>query len=1265
MTFLKLAFRSLCFQWGINATIFLIVVIISTILTGALFIGDSMRKSLRETALKRLGCVDSLILSDHWLSEQSFEFFSQEFSAIYPEIMIKGSIRSNNSQESFNVVIYGVSDSFWQLSIANESGVPSKWEPNEIVVNESLAKKMGISELSNAQATIYLNDANIYPMESLFASSDDLTYRYKASIRKILNDQDWPSNFSLFLDQRPPFNLFIPLSRLQRLLHLDNKVNIGFCVKNESPSTKIDKSFCNEKQGNSGSFSFDDLNLYSDVFSTSENQFVQIKNRHFLFSEEQAQFLISLLQKTVSDQRKQIGSNDWETQTKPLVQGMLTHLVNSIQCEKLDSSSKAQETNGEPNQSSPQNAVLISSSLETPYSLITGLNVSNQIVLLKTIEDQPVQTIEDDEIYLNSWTADDLNAKPGDIIVLRYYLPENSYNQPKEQMIRLRLAGILKMEEFASNAQIVSEIEHLTDAQNLADWNPPFPFDAKKIRPKDEEYWSSYRTTPKGFVSLQTSQKLFGSRFGKSTALFMALPLASQAADFIPKQLKTTAFDIQDASLFGISLIRVRENCLNASNGSTPFDVLFLCFSFFIVISVLILLVLFIRLSVDCQSKQIGILKTFGFSSQQITKVILLEYIPLTLFGAFFGIFSAMLFTKIMIYALNHYWISAIGIPFLKSSGSICSALIGFGITNLTVFLTIFGTIKSYRNLSQNDLLKQRQSGTMIQGTVCPKMLRSFLLLGGLLALTCLFFGISFACQDQQIRMASFFGTACLTLVLLILTLFLALRLYQRRQKNLMKLSRLFLSYLAEHAFQTSLSIGLLASSLFIIIAVGNFKLKAPSILSFPESAQNDVLSKRNDGGFALITETSLPFFINMNEFESEDQSFFSKKDSNEIKQYQPLFFQLRATSGENVGCSNLYQGTNPRILGVPSALRNRDSFLWADFDKKNLSKRKLANPFELLTNNAKLENKDQTFDNSENQAQKEQNEFSDPDEVPIILDQNTALYSLHLYGGIGDVFPIKLPSGKTLNGKVVALLSNSIFQGEILMSEENLLHYFPQVEGYQILLTEIGNWDDDLLNSSDQIEHRNRILKTISNQISRGFLENGSTTETTIDRLSRFNSVQNTYIAIFQALGGLGVLLGTFGLAVVRLRSFLERKYEFCLLRMLGFSRWKILGLVSLEAAFIIFISLYIALSTALIALLPELTMIFDAINQFNNDLTSSRIVEGEFQQIIQLILGFFEQFKNFHIIFYGILLIGFIADWVSMFFVLRLNILQTMKNQ
>src|SRR4029078_9338483 len=75
-----------------------------------------------------------------------------------------------------------------------------------------------------------------------------------------------------------------------------------------------------------------------------------------------------------------------------------------------------------------------------------------------------------------------------------------------------------------------------------------------------------------------------------------------------------------------------------------------------------------------------------------------------------------------------------------------------------------------------------------------------------------------------------------------------------------------------------------------------------------------------------------------------------------------------------------------------------------------------------------------------------------------------------------------------------------------------------------------------------------------------------GFDAQKTTERLAEFLAVQNTYLSTFQSLGGLGLLLGTFGLATVQLRNVLERRGELALLRATGFRRRRLAQLVMIE---------------------------------------------------------------------------------------------------
>ena len=76
----------------------------------------------------------------------------------------------------------------------------------------------------------------------------------------------------------------------------------------------------------------------------------------------------------------------------------------------------------------------------------------------------------------------------------------------------------------AADRDLVPDYPGITESLHLADWDPPFPVDLDAHPPEDEDYWDRYRTTPKAFVPLAAGQALWGHRLGRLTSLRLTPP---------------------------------------------------------------------------------------------------------------------------------------------------------------------------------------------------------------------------------------------------------------------------------------------------------------------------------------------------------------------------------------------------------------------------------------------------------------------------------------------------------------------------------------------------------------------------------------------------------------------------------------------------------------------------------------------------------------------------------------------------------------------
>jgi ABC-type antimicrobial peptide transport system permease subunit len=141
-------------------------------------------------------------------------------------------------------------------------------------------------------------------------------------------------------------------------------------------------------------------------------------------------------------------------------------------------------------------------------------------------------------------------------------------------------------------------------------------------------------------------------------------------------------------------------------------------------------------------------------------------------------------------------------------------------------------------------------------------------------------------------------------------------------------------------------------------------------------------------------------------------------------------------------------------------------------------------------------------------------------------------------------------------------------------MSEKNLLKLYPSQEGYDFFL----------IDTRDQ--QPAEVRKTLESALA----DRGFEVTPTAERLKQYLDVENTYLTTFQALGGLGLLLGALGLAVVLLRGVWERRGELALLRALGYRHRALGWLVLAENSFLLVLGLAAGTVAALVCVAPYL---------------------------------------------------------------------------
>ena len=748
---------------------------------------------------------------------------------------------------------------------------------------------------------------------------------------------------------------------------------------------------------------------------------------------------------------------------------------------------------------------------EVPYSLVTAL-------------DSDLAPAHDDGITLNDWAARELGAKVADPVTLEYYVWRSDARLHTETA-QFLVERIVPLSGAAADPDFAPAYPGIAESRNLRNWDPPFPLDLSRIRPADEQYWNRYRTTPKAFIRLARGRELWGTRFGSLTSI-RVFPPSPAFAEALRARL--------DPAQAGLTVVPVRSQALEAARGATDFGEYFLYFSFFLMFSALLLTGLFFKLGIEQRTREIGVLRSLGFSPQKIRTLFLLEGASLAITGAVAGIGIALLYGALVLLGLRTWWFDAVGTRLLSLHASIPPLAIGAAAGVVASLASIVWTLRSLQPFTPRALISwggppgprptpwsactdagsamyyypsssSRAATNCGAGwypaadcqsacrpwtrpprprTIARSVCGSAAMRGRMVSCGRVVLGLLAALLAAASLFASqtagFFLAGALLLIAALL--FQSAWLHARKSPAAGSLFSLGLRAVRYRPGRAILCIALIASATFVIASLEAFRRDAPP-----------------PGDFQLVADSELPIF---------------QIPSLEGVQFTPF----RVHPGDDASCLNLYQPRNPRILAPPP-----------------------GNPWPLLESRLP------------------------GGAIPAIADANSLTYSLHRK--LGEEFDLA-----GVRYRIVAALQDSVFQGELLVSEENFLRLFPDSAGYRFFLlhTPPGQADE--------------VARTLTAALS----DYGFVVQSTAARLATFHKVENTYLATFRALGGLGLLLGTVGLAAVLMRNVLERRRELALLRAVGYRPRHLFTMVLAENVFLLLMGLSTGAVCAALATAP-----------------------------------------------------------------------------
>ena len=1176
--------------WRTNIAVVLGVVAATTVITGALLVGDSVRSSLRQMSLDRLGGVDAAWVGRRFVRRSLVDSQRSPKDApekLAPAVQMPASLtrtsRDDQLSRAGGVTTLAIDPRFWRITGESHLTAPTG---NEVVLNRRVADQLNASIGDEISLTIEIPPT--IPRDSLLGDRDETVTELLLVVSGIAADASTLGRFGLNPSQQLPLNAYVALDTLQQQLGLSE---VRPTRRNPvSKPARVNACFFSADSNNDRQADDVPGPQFADNLTETLDAHLQLTDLglKIIRNEEHGYFALEsqqmILENAVADAAKQ-AAEQLHAATSPV----LVYLLNQL--------GTRPDTEDAPDQFSMYSvAAGIEFADAPPFGpfeyLAGGPPDAAETASGSTAESLP-DSPQPVPVVINDWLAADLagNDAPESMLgrnfPVRYHVVGDRGELPEDELT-FHVVGVANFTGPANDRNWTPTVEGVTDVERYSDWREPFPLDHDAITDRDHDYWEDYRATPKVFLRLADAQALWQSRYGRLTSLRIAPPEGMDFDDAVDR-FTTSLLEQLTPQQTGLIVQPVKWQGVQAAAGTTDFTGLFIGFSFFLIAAAVLLIGLLFRLGVERRVKELGLLGAVGFTPRQVRRLMLTEGFILACLGAILGVPAAVGYAGLMIYGLKTWWNKAIGTQFLFLSIHPSTLIAGAIAGVVAALAAVAWGVWQTRKISTRDLLHgateppETIGAAANRGRIARRIAASSLAFAVLLLLTSLTVGLptseAFGGFSWQIVGFFLLGTALLIGLLALLAAWLAAdRAVAVQGQGLAALARLGLRNASRNRGRSLLTACLIASAAFVIVAVATGKRNPQA-----ESPQRD----SGNGGFLLVAESSQPILYDLNTPEGRNSLRLTASHPADKTILNSLYVApFRMRPGDDASCLNLYQTQLPTILGVPKDVIEKfdteSRFRFADTPAER-PWRELLKP----TASAPVAVADDSTHGRESASVRAASHASTPSQteqpgaphrIPVLGDLNTLRYSLKL--GIGSTLTVPETaltdsSVASAHLEVAGMFDGSIFQGVLLMSEENFQTLFPAQAGFRFFLIESDHTD----------------ATAVSELLEAKLADTGFDAEPVAARLADFLAVQNTYLSTFQTLGGLGLLLGTIGLATVMLRNVLERRSELALLRAVGLKPASILGLIWWENLFLLTAGLAAGTCAALLAMQPHLT--------------------------------------------------------------------------
>ncbi len=1175
-----------------QATLIILGLMISTaVITGSLVVGDSMEYLVYSSTFENLGEVDLVIRSGEFFN---YEYYSKladnstistKIDKLAPIILLPCSLESiANKRRENKANLFGFNGQFASFGKFTSASNGEKLSDsklalgnNEIIINERLANRLELDINDNVR--LFINNPS-FKLESIYSTQVGFNSISRTLIIKHIVRNDDLGRLQLDGRTSDTSNIYIDINYLQNILKVENKINtILISLKGDEHSGLTHEDSTSKLLGQS----LDNIIGYEWLgyeLNYTDSQYLRLMNKDIFFDDGINNILSNIKA---------------ETNLNFAYSPIMTYFVNSITL--IQNINDNNDNNDNPNK---YNNII-------NYSMITGLDIEIDSTFGEFKVISPVSAsstgsdlhIAVDDIILIDTAAERLGARVGDWVTVEYMALDRMYNIYNTTH-NFQVKYIISLTGKAKDPLLMPDFPGLQGKLDCVNWDPPFPIDLSRITEEDRQYWFDNRGSPRAYITLSQAQALWSTKLGSYTMIKLNTSNNNELGEIEKLEILKNELEPYLDSAFGYSdaeliIDHVKSDSLATASGMSIFPMMFLAFGSAIILAGLALIVTIFLILADSRKYELGIGRALGLKRAQVVRLFMLEGIIYALFSGIIGILFGLVLGWVLISALNSIWSSAVqgySIPFFfKPISVVIGFFAGFIITILTLYFTSRHISKLNVISVLRDIPEQKE-----------KVKRGILILGGFLifiGIICLLLSLANITELGEQSSSYFnllgpvlilFGVAWMTghitsklkirryiitiLAFIILTYIIIYSISIFSEPNapivelffivglLLVLDVIIITVINLDIFTDSLVriFGLSKSSLPVasyslknptrrlsrtsqVIAIFTlviFLIAALSINIAIQQRSLNVISIEQRGGYDIIGESAVPIAIDLE----------NSTQTNNNKLNAPVLDNVSITEIMMVGppggtCSNMNVRYPPRLLGVGH-----------EFIQENL--------FRFIEKQSTTNSERSTW--LELEKEPEENDGR----IPIVVDYNTLIWIYE--GALGEIYTVEDEAGNKVELEVIGVIENSVFGGTFIMSQSNLEQLYPNSAEYRYALFKLkpGVKTTPERTAAELEEALNRY---------------GMDAQAIRQLINENLEYERSFMVLFQAFLGLGLIVGIIGLGVVTTRSVQERRFEIGVLRALGFKRRMILKAFLLEPSFIGLLAIILGLAVGIIS--------------------------------------------------------------------------------